>query len=283
MIVEIDPGSGFCFGVTSAIHKAEEQLGKENNLYCIGEIVHNQAEVNRLKQKGLVTVERHDMQHYPGKTILIRAHGEPPETYEIAEKYHIGLIDATCPVVLKIQQRIKQAYEAMKKINGQVVIYGKKGHAEVEGLLGQTAYTGLLIENINDLDSIDFERPVELFSQTTQSIDSFYLIAEEIKKKSKAWLKIHDTICRQVSNRIPQLLEFVAKYDVIVFVSGKNSSNGKLLFEICKGKNANTYHVSDVSEINERWFSGKEKAGICGATSTPHWVMDEVAERIRNL
>lgn len=276
-IIEIDQYSGFCFGVTRAINKAEEQLANTGHLYCLGDIVHNSNEVERLKQEGLETITHEQLRELHDVNVLLRAHGEPPETYEIARRNNIKIIDATCPVVLKLQQRIKHTYNDEPE-EPQIVIYGKRGHAEVNGLVGQTAGKALVIENINEIDKIDYSRNVYLYSQTTKSVQELKKIIEAVKEKMQdgAELKSYDTICRSVANRIPQIREFAKRHDLILFVCGKKSSNGKILFGECLDANPNSHLVSNETEINPEWLQGKGSIGICGATSTPMWLMNSV-------
>ena len=290
MKVEIDINSGFCFGVVNAIQLAEMELDRNETLYCFGDIVHNSAEVKRLKNRGLITIDHEKFKTLKNCKVLLRAHGEPPETYEIAIKNNIQLIDASCPVVLKLQNNIKLGFDAILKKGGQIVIYGKEGHAEVNGLVGQTSEQAIVIGEIEDLDKIDFSKPVNLFSQTTKSIEGFYEIQREIKTRMIATqgaenieFIVNDTICRQVSHRQPQLREFVKKHDVVIFVSGQKSSNGKMLYQVCKEENPNTYFVSDVDELKSDWFKNSDSVGICGATSTPRWLMEKIAENIEIL
>lgn len=273
MLIEIDEGSGFCFGVTTAIKKAEEELAKSDSLYCLGDIVHNGREVERLKKMGLTTVEHSDLDQLHDTKLLLRAHGEPPQTYQKAKEQDIQLIDATCPVVLNLQKRIRNAYEA----GGQIVIYGKNGHAEVVGLVGQTDGTAIVIENLEDAQKLDLTQDIRLFSQTTKSLEGFREIVGYIEANMKegADFQYFDTICRQVANRIPNIIEFASKHDVILFVCGKKSSNGKVLYNQCLSVNPNTYMIDDPSEIDSSWFDGMESIGICGATSTPKWLMED--------
>jgi 4-hydroxy-3-methylbut-2-en-1-yl diphosphate reductase len=282
MIVEIDKNSGFCFGVVNAIKIAEDSLKEKKELYCLGDIVHNGEEINRLEKLGLKTITREDYFKLANCTVLIRAHGEPPETYQYAKENNITLIDATCPVVLKLQKRVRKAYEDFKEENGQIVILGKKGHAEVDGLNGQTNNQAIIIQDKKDLDNIDFSYPTTLFSQTTRSIEEFKMITEEIKSRAgiNVPVKINDTICRQVANRVPKLQTFVTQHDLVLFVSGKKSSNGKFLYEVCKQKNPNTCFVSNTEDLKTEWFKDIEKVGICGATSTPQWLMEKIADWI---
>ncbi|MBQ8711168.1 MAG: 4-hydroxy-3-methylbut-2-enyl diphosphate reductase [Bacteroidaceae bacterium] len=280
MLIEIDEGSGFCFGVTTAIKKAEEELAKSDSLYCLGDIVHNGREVERLKKMGLTTVEHSDLDSLHDTQMLLRAHGEPPLTYMKAERQNIRLIDATCPVVLNLQKRIKKAYEE----GGQIVIYGKNGHAEVVGLVGQTEGTAIVIENLDDAKKLDLSHDIQLFSQTTKSLEGFREIVSYIESNMQEGAHFHyfDTICRQVANRIPNIVEFASKHDVILFVCGKKSSNGKVLYNQCLSVNPRTYMIDDPSEIDFSWFEGIESVGICGATSTPKWLMEECKRRIEN-
>lgn len=288
MEVTIDKNSGYCFGVEYAIQMAEDEMESSSKLYCLGDIVHNAMEVNRLSDKGLVVIDRENLEELHDCKVLIRAHGEPPETYRTAIKNNIELIDASCPVVLKLQHRVKSAFDKMESQEGQIVIYGKKGHAEVIGLTGQTLEKAIVVMDDEDLDQIDFSRPVTLFSQTTKSTKGFY----ELKAKIEARIKeargsmeemdfnANDSICRQVSNREPQLQKFSQDNDVIIFVAGKKSSNGKALYQVCKQINPRSYFVENETEINPDWLIPEDKIGICGATSTPMWLMDQVKEHI---
>ena len=279
MIVEIDRRSGFCFGVINAIKAAEDELKEAKKLYCLGDIVHNGMEVERLEKMGLISISKEEYFKLNNCKVLIRAHGEPPETYSYAEENNIDLIDATCPVVLTLQEKVKSSYKVKAQQEGQVVIYGKKGHAEIIGLNGQTNHNAVIIESIADIEKIDMNRPVALYSQTTKRIEDFHEIAKEVKSKIAPGIpvEIKDTICRQVSNRVPNLKDFATKYDVILFVAGQKSSNGKYLYTICKEVNHDTYMISKIDEIDKTWFSGVKSVGICGATSTPNWLMEEVA------
>ncbi len=283
MKITIDQNSGFCFGVVNAIEKAEEELNISGKLYCLGDIVHNNAEVERLKSKGLVTINLEEFKKLNHCKVLIRAHGEPPETYKIAKENHIELLDASCKVVQKLQKRILTSYQEHAH-SGQVVIFGKEGHAEVNGLVGQTNKNAIVIKHFHDLDKIDFSKPVSLFSQTTMDIGDFGVIANEIRQRMEMVLstkdiplKINDTICRQVSNRAPHLKEFAQQNNIIIFASGKESSNGKVLFEVCKSVNPKSYFVSSEKDIHKEWLMGTKSAGICGATSTPRWLMEKIA------
>ena len=290
MRVEVDKQSGFCFGVVNAISQAEEELTSEEPLYCLGDIVHNSEEVERLRAMGLVTIDRESLHLYKAKKVLLRAHGEPPSTYQTILKHNIKLIDASCPVVLKLQSKVRAGWERMKEVGGQVVIFGKKGHAEVVGLLGQTGGEAIVLETQAELNRIDFSKPIELFAQTTMSSDEYSALANEIKRRindSKPahpnYLKLHNSICGQVANRKKELIKFAQKHDVIVFVSGINSSNGKMLFEVCKGINPKTYFATTVGELDCQWFESENSVGVCGATSTPQWLMDKVADEIRGM
>ena len=283
MKVEIDQKSGFCFGVVNAINKAEVALQHEDTLYCLGDIVHNGMEVRRLEALGLITIDHAKYFTLRNCKVLLRAHGEPPSTYEYAKLNNIELIDATCPVVLKLQQRVKKAFREMSDVNGQVVLFGKKGHAEVNALDGQTGNKAIIIENEKDLDQIDLNKPAYIFSQTTKSVQEFHRLTGIVKSQSEEKIEIKDTICRQVANRVPLMKIFASKYDVVVFVGGKKSSNAKLLFDICKQTNPNSYFVSNKEELNTTWFDGHERVGICGATSTPQWLMEEIADVIREV
>lgn len=280
MLIEIDEGSGFCFGVTTAIKKAEEVLASHGNLYCLGDIVHNGREVDRLKKLGLLTVNHHDLEQMHDSTVLLRAHGEPPQTYAVAKSHNISVIDATCPVVLNLQKRIRKAYEE----GGQIVIYGKNGHAEVVGLVGQTDGSAVVIESLEDAKRLDFGHDIQLFSQTTKSLEGFREIVEYIGENMKdgARFSYFDTICRQVANRMPNIRKFAVRHDVILFVCGKKSSNGKVLYNQCLTVNPRTYMVDDPSEIDFSWFDGVKSVGICGATSTPKWLMEDCKRRIEN-
>ncbi len=289
MKVEIDPFSGFCFGVVYAIEKAEEELGVSGHLYCLGDIVHNSKEVERLRLKGLEVIDHERLKNLKDCKVLIRAHGEPPETYSIALKNNIELIDASCPVVLKLQNRVRTSFQKVEDEDGQLIIYGEPGHAEVNGLMGQTKGKAIIIKNEDDLGKIDFNKPLYLFSQTTKSTAGFAKIKKLIEDKvyksmeeevTDEFLVTNDTICRQVSNREPHLNKFSASHDVILFVSGKKSSNGKALFDVCKSVNPNSYFIEDVEEIDENWFKNFESIGVCGATSTPLWLMQKVAQKV---
>lgn len=276
--VEIDNGSGFCFGVTTAIKKAEEELAKGNTLYCLGDIVHNGQECERLKKMGLITINHEGFAQLHHVKVLLRAHGEPPATYELARKKQIEIIDATCPVVLRLQKRIKQEYDNTQ--NGrskQIVIYGKNGHAEVLGLVGQTNGTAIVIENLEEANRLDFTKDIRLYSQTTKSVDEFWQIVEYIKAhiSPEASFEYFDTICRQVANRMPNIREFAANHDLILFVCGRKSSNGKILYQECKQVNSNTYQIDQPNEIETQWLENAQSIGICGATSTPKWLMED--------
>lgn len=284
MIVEIDHKSGFCFGVLNAIGKAEETLETEDLLYSLGHIVHNELEVKRLETIGLRTISHEEFFKLKDCKVLIRAHGEPPATYEYAIINNITLIDATCPVVLKLQQRVRKAADKMRGENGQVVIFGHQGHAEVTGLVGQTLNEAIVVEHSDDLKKIDPSRPVVVFSQTTKSVDEFQILTGNIQNLSKiSRVEAHDTICRQVSNRVLYLQKFAVRFEVIVFVGGLRSSNAQVLFDVCKQYNRRSYFVSSPGDLSDGWFTGIEAVGVCGATSTPQWLMEKVAERIKEF
>lgn len=283
--IEIDNGSGFCFGVTTAISKAEEELERTGMLYCLGDIVHNAGEVERLRKKGLITVDHEEFAKLHNVKVLLRAHGEPPSTYETARRNNIEIIDATCPVVLQLQKRIKDAYsKSTAPVNDSeneplIIIYGKPGHAEVNGLVGQTEGRAVVIQDKSDLDNLDLNRDIWLYSQTTKSIEGFQDIVAEIKsRKNSGSFQWFDTICRQVANRMPQMRDFAASHDVILFVSGAKSSNGRVLYAQCKEVNPKTYLITDETELDPAWIGNAESIGICGATSTPRWLMQKVAE-----
>ena len=273
--VEIDNGSGFCFGVTTAIRKAEEELSKGNTLYCLGDIVHNGMECERLHNLGLVTINHEELKSLCDTKVLLRAHGEPPVTYETAERNHIEIIDATCPVVLQLQRRIKSQYLAHPE--AQIVIFGKPGHAEVLGLVGQTEGHAIVIAHFEDVMQLDFSRDIYLYSQTTKSLEEFQRIVEYIQQhiSSDAHFQRFDTICRQVANRISNITSFAAKHDLVLFVCGRKSSNGKVLYNECKNVNPNSYLIEDADEIQLEWLKDVKTVGICGATSTPKWLMEE--------
>ncbi len=291
MNVTIDQNSGYCFGVEYAIQMAEDEMEHSSKLYCLGDIVHNDREVHRLAEKGLVVITHEELKTLKDCKVLIRAHGEPPETYEIALKNNIELIDASCPVVLKLQNRVRHAYEKMKKEDGQIVIYGKKGHAEVAGLTGQTNQEAIIVTEEKDLDQLDYTRPITLYSQTTKSTAGFYHIKSVIEKRIQASraqntteaFDANDSICRQVSNREPQLKQFSKEHDVILFVAGRKSSNGKALFGACQEENTRSYFIEDEKEVKAEWFRPDDSVGICGATSTPMWLMENVANHVREL
>ena len=283
MLIEIDNGSGFCNGVTTAIRKAEEELSASDTpLYCLGDIVHNGREVERLKGLGLISVNKDSLSKLHDTKLLLRAHGEPPSTYRQAERQNIQIIDATCPVVLHIQKRIKADYDADTEHKKQIVIYGKNGHAEVIGLVGQTEGNAIVIENLEDAQRLDFSRNIQLYSQTTKSLEGFREIVSYIRDHMQegAEFNYFDTICRQVANRMPRIREFAEQHDVILFVCGKKSSNGKVLFSECLNVNPRSHMIEDASEIDNAWFEGAESVGICGATSTPKWLMEQCRDAI---
>lgn len=278
--IEIDNGSGFCFGVTTAIQKAEEELAAGKTLYCLGDIVHNGMECERLKQLGLVTINHEEMSRLHGVKVLLRAHGEPPSTYELARENDIEIIDATCPVVLQLQRRIKRQYDTCPE--AQIVIFGKPGHAEVLGLVGQTESKAIVIANVEEVKRLDFTRDIYLYSQTTKSLDEFHRIIEYIQEhiSPDATFKSFDTICRQVANRMPNISAFASRHDLVLFVCGRKSSNGKVLFNECKSVNPNSHLIEGPEEIKKEWLEGVNTIGICGATSTPKWLMEQCRDAI---
>lgn len=287
--IEIDNGSGFCFGVTTAIRKAEEELAQGATLYCLGDIVHNGMECERLRQMGLITINHDDLRELHDVKVLLRAHGEPPETYELARKNNIEIIDATCPVVLQLQKRIKTQYDATiaadSQAPAQIVIFGKKGHAEVLGLVGQTRSDAIVIENFDEVVKLDFTRDIYLYSQTTKSLDEFHRIIDYIQSHiaPEATFKSFDTICRSVANRMPNISQFATRHDLILFVCGRKSSNGKVLFNECLRVNPNSHLVEDPEEIQKEWLEGIQTVGICGATSTPKWLMEQCRDAILKI
>jgi 4-hydroxy-3-methylbut-2-enyl diphosphate reductase len=289
MIIEIDNGSGFCFGVTTAIKKAEEELAQGETLYCLGDIVHNGMECERLREMGLITINHDQMRELHNAKVLLRAHGEPPETYELARKNNIEIIDATCPVVLKLQKRIKEQYETSPNLpegeEAQIVIFGKKGHAEVLGLVGQTHSSAIVIESSDEVTKLDFTRDIYLYSQTTKSLDEFRRIIDYIQThiSPNATFKSFDTIYRSVANRMPNISQFATKHDLVLFVCGRKSSNGKVLYNECLRVNPNTHLIEDPQEIEPEWLKGIESVGICGATSTPRWLMEQCRDAIQNM
>ncbi len=278
--IEIDSGSGFCFGVTTAISKAEEELSRSDTLYCLGDIVHNGMEVERLHLQGLQTIDHSQLSQLHDVKVLLRAHGEPPATYATAERNHIEIIDATCPVVLQLQRRIKRQYDDNPQ--AQIVIFGKNGHAEVLGLVGQTDGNAIVVENLDDASHLCFDRDIYLYSQTTKSLDEFHALIAYIQAhiSPQATFRSFDTICRQVANRMPNIATFAARHDMILFVSGHKSSNGKVLFNECLRVNANSHHIEQPSEIDLHWLDGVKTIGICGATSTPKWIMEQCRDHI---
>ena len=288
MRVEIDSNSGFCFGVVTAINKAEDELASSGQLYCLGDIVHNAREVERLQAKGLKTITHQDLSKLRDVKVLLRAHGEPPVTYAMAKRNNIKIIDATCPVVLQLQRRIKRTYDQGLESQQRgvhkplIVIYGKNGHAEVNGLVGQTNGEAVVIQDKEDINTLDLNRDIILYSQTTKSIEGFSEIVREIEKRKKTGkFEYYDTVCRQVANRMQKMKEFAKSHDVIFFVSSEKSSNGKVLYEMCRGVNPNTYLISDENQLDISLLNGKESVGICGATSTPLWLMEKIATNIR--
>lgn len=285
MDVRIDDNSGFCFGVVRAIGEAEAALQRTGDVSSLGDIVHNRVEVQRLERLGLRTVTHDDMAMLTGRTMLIRAHGEPPRTYERAKELGINVVDATCPVVARLQRRLREAYERMQQVGGRVVLLGKQGHAEVVGLIGQVDDDVTVVERFEDLDAIDFSRPIYFLSQTTQSIDLFNRLGEEIKRRASEGVEItlDDTICRRVAGREKMLTDFASSVDVVIFVCGRKSSNGRVLYDVCRRANERSYNIEEASELDVAWFEGAASVGICGATSTPRWLMENVAEAIRNI
>jgi 4-hydroxy-3-methylbut-2-enyl diphosphate reductase len=292
MKITIDRNSGYCFGVEYAINMAENELAESGSLYCLGDIVHNRMEVERLQSLGLEVIDHERLKKLSNCRVLIRAHGEPPETYRIALENNIDLIDASCPVVLKLQHRIKNEFDRVSEKKGQMIIYGQKGHAEVIGLNGQIQNKAVVVSGIEELDQLELEGPITLFSQTTKSTAGFTKIKEEIESRLKdshsdeeiaEIFDANDSICRQVSNREPQLREFAAENDVVLFVSGKKSSNGKALFAVCEQLNPRSHFIEHGGELEKDWFIGAQSIGICGATSTPGWLMQEVAEKVAKI
>ena len=287
--IEIDEDSGFCFGVTTAIRKAEEELAKGNGIYCLGDIVHNGMECERLRQMGLITIDHEQMSRLHNVTVLLRAHGEPPETYELARRNNIEIIDATCPVVLQLQKHIKRQYDeslqhpTVSPRLPQIVIFGKKGHAEVLGLVGQTQSTALVIENFDEVKKLDFSRDIFLYSQTTKSLDEFHRIIEYIQQhiSPDATFRSFDTICRSVANRMPNISQFARRHDLVLFVCGRKSSNGKVLFNECLRVNPNSHLIEGPEEIDPSWLVGIHTVGICGATSTPKWLMEQCRDALQ--
>jgi 4-hydroxy-3-methylbut-2-enyl diphosphate reductase len=289
MNITVDPNSGFCFGVVFAISVAEEELEKSGKLYCLGDIVHNNREIERLASKGLISINHKELKNIRNSKVLVRAHGEPPATYKISLKNNIELIDASCPVVLKLQNKIRIGFEEMQRKKGQIVIYGKDGHAEVNGLVGQTLGNAIIVNNDADLDKIDYSKPVRFFSQTTQSVTGFKKMISGIEERFKQHGNAtrvdfipYNTICNQVSHKELRLKKFASEHDVVLFVSGKKSSNGLFLYELCRSINPRTYFISEKGEIRKEWFNDALTVGVCGATSTPMWLMEEVAEVIRS-
>ncbi len=288
MKIEIDQQSGFCFGVEKVIKIAEDILKEEGKVYCLGEIVHNQREMERLVSLGLVTIDYETYRNMKNCKVLIRAHGEPPETYEIAKKNNIQLLDGTCPIVDRLQKKVKIGFEEMKKKDGQVIIFGKEKHAEVIGLKGQAEGKAIVVNHLQELDQIDFSKPVVLYSQTTRNKKKYRELGREIQKRingvtDRSELLIYNTICNQVANRELTIREFARNHDLVLFVSGKNSSNGKMLYQVCKEENPNSRFISAESEIEKSWFDNIKSVGICGATSTPEWLMRNVAENVKSL
>ena len=282
--IEIDHGSGFCFGVTTAIQKAEEELAKGNTLYCLGDIVHNGMECDRLRQMGLVTIDHSQLSQLHNVKVLLRAHGEPPETYAMARRNGIEIIDATCPVVLQLQKKIKRQYDVEKERPSSIVIFGKKGHAEVLGLVGQTQSTAVVIENFEEVKRLDFSHDIYLYSQTTKSLDEFHRIIDYIQShiSPTATFRSFDTICRSVANRMPNISQFATRHDLILFVCGRKSSNGRVLYGECLRVNPNTHLIEGPDEIDPSWLDGIHTVGICGATSTPKWLMEQCRDALKD-
>ena len=285
MRVVIDDNSGFCFGVVRAIGEAESALHSRGEVYCLGDIVHNRVEVQRLQKLGLHTISHEDISSLQGRTMLIRAHGEPPTTYRLAEECGVEIIDATCPVVARLQRRVREAYVKMQGVGGRVVLLGKRGHAEVVGLIGQVGDDVVVVESESELEGLDYSHPIYFLSQTTQSIELFNRMAEHIGQSMAEGVEfiVDDTICRRVAGREANLAEFSSSVDVVLFVCGRKSSNGRVLSEVCRKANARCYNIEEASEIETHWFEGAQSVGICGATSTPRWLMEEVAAHVNNL
>ena len=282
LTIDIDPRSGFCHGVVRAVEQAENYLKYSDRLYSLGAIVHNAAELERLKKRGLEILSIEDVAQLHDDVILVRAHGEPPETYELARRNHLQVVDCTCPVVLRLQERVRDTWQRIREAGGQVVIFGKKGHAEVNGLVGQTEGEAIVVSNVDDLEKIDFSRPVALFSQTTKDPDEFRRIADSIRAK-RPDAEVYDTICRQVAQRHQSLVEFATQHSVVLFVSGRESSNGKVLFDLCHSVNERTYWLENASQIDLAWFQDGDHVGICGATSTPKWQLEEIFIYLRDV
>ena len=282
MRIVIDDNSGFCFGVVRAIGEAESALQRHGEVYSLGDIVHNRVEVQRLEALGLHTITHGDIANLQGRTLLIRAHGEPPTTYRLAESVGVNVIDATCPVVARLQRRVREAYDKMQQVGGSLLLLGKRGHAEVVGLTGQVDDDVVVIERMEDLDSVDFSRPIYMLSQTTQSIELFEALGREVMRRAEdaSAVTLDDTICRRVAGRESLLAEFSKSVDVVLFVSGRKSSNGKVLYDVCRRHNSRAYNIEEASEIDIAWLEGAESVGICGATSTPRWLMERVAESV---
>jgi 4-hydroxy-3-methylbut-2-enyl diphosphate reductase len=282
--ITIDKNAGFCFGVVKAIGKAEEELERQGRLYCLGDLVHNNAEVERLRSKGLQVVDRKMFEELHDTEVLIRAHGEPPMTYDVARQHNVRLIDATCPIVLSLQQRVRKGFDEMRQIGGQVVIYGLPGHAEVIGLNGQADNTAIIVSNIDDLVAIDVTKPVRLYSQTTKNREDYKHLAEELKRLMKNDdFEVYDTVCNSVANRAKELEQFAHEVDMLLFVAGEHSSNGRYLYDYCRRVQPNTYIIASENELKGEWLNGRGKIGITGATSTPRWLMEQVMECCEKL
>ncbi len=285
MEIRIDENAGYCFGVVKAIGAAEEELRRDGSLYCLGDIVHNSAEVERLRRQGLRVIDHSMLPSLAGSRVLIRAHGEPPETYRTAQRLGIHLIDATCPIVLALQQRIRKGYDEMRGVGGQIVIFGKPGHAEVVGLSGQTDGTAVIVSSPDDIAAVDTARPIRLYSQTTKSREEYRRLIENLQRRlpEGADFVAYDTVCNRVANRARELEEFAGGVDVLLFVAGSNSSNGHYLYEYCRNVQPRTHLIADGGEVQPQWLEGAGSVGISGATSTPRWLMEEVAQTVKQL
>jgi len=276
--IEIDKGSGFCNGVVRAIKQAENYLNDNEYLYSLGAIVHNRQEINRLQGLGMRIIDVKQMSSLHNEVVLVRAHGEPPTTYAIAQRNGIRIIDCTCPVVLRLQERIADVYKSISRLGGQVVIFGKRGHAEVNGLVGQTEGNAIVVESVSEIGSIDFSHPVAIFSQTTKDPAEYQLLIDACPKEN---VQVYNTICKQVEHRHSSLVEFASRHDVILFVSGNESSNGKVLYDLCSRHNSRCYHLESLDQLDMNWFKEGESVGICGATSTPHWQLEQIENELK--
>lgn len=284
LTVDIDPESGFCYGVIRAISRAEDYLASHKHLRSLGAIVHNSLELDRLRARGLEIIGLEDMERLPaGEVVLIRAHGEPPQTYQTARRLGLELIDCTCPAVLQLQGKVRETFARMEAIGGQVIIFGKRGHAEVNGLVGQTGGRAKVAGGLEDIEGIDFERPIALFSQTTKDPEEYRILAEEIRRRAHSSVEVYDTICRRVSQRYNSLKDFAVSHSVVLFVSGRDSSNGKVLYDLCRQANPRCHLVEQISDIVPQWFREGDTVGICGATSTPKWQLEEAAARTASM